>query len=163
MLQRVQTIYLALAFTCIVLLMLFPIFVISIGDEIYAEFTSYGFQLIDQTEGSTSQPYYILYIVMAMLSALGILLYKNRSKQILVVRIALIIHVLVAVAFLLFSIFGKSQLVNKISEAGIDPDTVHYGNGIGYFLLFASIPFLFLAIRGIRADDKLVKSLDRLR
>jgi len=163
MLQRIQTFYLALAFISIALLLVFPVFIISIGNDVYAEFNAHGFQLIEEAKTSNSQPYYILFIIMALFSALGILLYKNRSKQILVVRIGLVIHVLVAVAFLLFSFFGKSKMIDKITQAGIDTEQIHYTNGLGYFLLFIAIPFLLLAIRGIRADDKLVKSLDRLR
>jgi len=163
MLQRVQTIYLALAFISIALLLIFPVFIVSIGNDVYAEFNAYGFQLLEVEGTANNQPYYVLYIIMALFSAGGILLYKNRAKQILVVRIGLIIHVLVAVAFLLFSFLGKSKMIDKITDSGIDAEQVHYGNGIGYYLLFIAIPFLLLAIRGIRADDKLVKSLDRLR
>tara|TARA_Y100000589_G_scaffold328065_1_gene371367 strand:+ start:49 stop:210 length:162 start_codon:yes stop_codon:yes gene_type:complete len=34
---------------------------------------------------------------------------------------------------------------------------------VGFYMLISSIPFLFLANRGIKKDDDLVKSLDRLR
>ena len=34
---------------------------------------------------------------------------------------------------------------------------------VGFYLLISSIPFLFLANRGVKKDDDLVKSLDRLR
>tara|TARA_B100000886_G_scaffold335217_1_gene291949 strand:+ start:57 stop:218 length:162 start_codon:yes stop_codon:yes gene_type:complete len=34
---------------------------------------------------------------------------------------------------------------------------------VGFYMLISSIPFLFLANRGIKKDEDLVKSLDRLR
>jgi len=35
--------------------------------------------------------------------------------------------------------------------------------GVGFFLLPISIIFLFMAMGGIRKDEKLIKSADRLR
>lgn len=164
MLQRVQTIYLALAFICIILLLNFPIFSItSTLNEVVSvsEFNAYGFQ--STTVETETTPFYLLYIFMALFSLAGILLYKKRNKQIQVVRLGLIVHLLVAIGFLAFSLFGKSTLLNKLSETGIDNMDLKFGFGLGYYLLFISIAFIFLAIRGIRADEKLVKSLDRLR
>jgi hypothetical protein len=164
MLQRIQTIYLALAFICITLLLNFPIFSItSTVNEIVSisEFNAYGFQ--STTIESESTPFYLLYIFMALFSFTGIFLYKKRNKQIKVVRLGLIVHILVAIGFLAFSLFGKATLLNKLSETGIDNMELKFGFGLGYYLLFISIAFLLLAVRGIRADEKLVKSLDRLR
>ncbi len=164
MLQRVQTIYLALAFICITLLLTFPIFSItSTVNEIetLSEFNAYGFQ--SSANDSESTPFYILYIFMALFSLTGIFLYKKRNKQLKIVRLGLIVHTLVAIGFLVFSLFGKTTLLNKLSETGIDNMELKFGFGLGYYLLFISIAFLLLAVRGIRADEKLVKSLDRLR
>lgn len=164
MLQRVQTIYLALAFICIILLLNFPVFTINstVNDIVsVSEFNAYGFQ--SESVESESTPFYILYIFMALFSLTGIFLYKNRNKQIKVVRLGLITHIMVAIGFLVFSLFGKATLLGKLSETGIENMELKFGFGLGYYLLFISIAFLFLAIRGIRADEKLVKSLDRLR
>jgi len=163
MLQRVQTIYLTLAFICIVLLLQFSVFTVSstVNDITTTyDFNAYGFQS-DSSVSST--PFYLLYIFMALFSFVGILLYKNRNKQIKVVRLGLIVHILVAVGFLAFSLFGKQALLDKISKTVLGDVDLKFGFGIGYYLLFISIAFIFLAIRGIRADEKLVKSLDRLR
>lgn len=164
MLQRVQTIYLALAFICIILLLNFPVFTItSTVNEVatVSEFNAYGFQ--SPSIESESTPFYLLYIFMAFFSLTGILLFKKRNKQLKVVRLGLIVHVLVAIGFLAFSLFGKATLLSKLSESGIDNMELKFGFSLGYYLLFISIAFLLLAVRGIRADEKLVKSLDRLR
>ena len=164
MLQRVQTIYLALAFICIILLLNFPIFSItSTVNEIVtvSEFNAYGFQSSAIETESTA--FYLLYIFMALFSLAGLFLYKKRKKQIQIVRLGLIVHILVAVGFLAFSLFGKTTLLNKLRETGIENMDLKFDFGLGYYLLFISIAFLLLAVRGIRADEKLVKSLDRLR
>ena len=164
MLQRVQTIYLTLAFICIALLLTFPVFTISstVNDIVTtSEFNAFGFQTLNSETEST--PFYLLYVFMALFSLAGILLYKNRNKQIKIVRLGLITHLLVAIGFLTFSLFGKSVLLEKITPEGIESPELKFGFGLGYYLLFISIAFLFLAIKGIRADEKLVKSLDRLR
>ena len=65
MLQRVQTIYLALAFICIILLLNFPIFSItSTVNEIVtvSEFNAHGFK--SSTVETESTPFYLLYIFM---------------------------------------------------------------------------------------------------
>jgi LPXTG-motif cell wall-anchored protein len=164
MLQRLQTIYLALAFICIILLLNFPIFSItSTVNEIVtvSVFNAHGFKSsVVETE---STPFYLLFIFMALFSLAGLFLYKKRNKQIQIVRLGLIVHILVAIGFLAFSLFGKTTLLNKLSETGIENMDLKFGFGLGYYLLFISIAFLLLAVRGIRADEKLVKSLDRLR
>ena len=162
MLQRVQTIYLVLAFTCVSLLLFFPIFSVTttINEVIsVSEFNAYGLQ----NGQNETTPFYILYIFMALFSLAGVLLYKNRNKQIKVVRLGLIVHILVAIGFLAFSLFGKSTMLEKLTQEGIENLDIKFGHSLGYYLLFISIAFLLLAIRGIRADEKLVKSLDRLR
>lgn len=164
MLQRVQTIYLALAFICIILLLNFPVFSVTstVNDIVsISEFNAYGFQSPDIETEST--PFYILYIFMALFSLAGIILYKKRNKQLKVVRLGLIVHILVSIGFLVFSLFGKATLLDKLNTIGLENMDLKFGFGLGYYLLFISIAFLLLAVRGIRADEKLVKSLDRLR
>lgn len=164
MLQRVQTIYLALAFICIILLLNFPVFSVTstVNDIVsISEFNAYGFQSPDIETEST--PFYLLYIFMALFSLAGIILYKKRNKQLKVVRLGLIVHILVSIGFLVFSLFGKATLLDKLNTIGLENMDLKFGFGLGYYLLFISIAFLLLAVRGIRADEKLVKSLDRLR
>jgi len=164
MLQRIQTIYLFLAFICTSALLLFPIFVISSnyqGVQSNVEFNAYGLNTPGTDEGQF--PLYILFVVLAALIFLGILLFKNRKKQLMVVRVTLLLHILMALSFLLFALFGKDVLMDQLNQTGLEDIKVSFSYGIGYYLVFVSIPFLLLAIRGIRSDEKLVKSLDRIR
>lgn len=164
MLQRIQTLYLLLAFVSTSAIMFFPIFVVSSnyqGIESDVVFDAYGLNTPGIDEGHF--PLYIGFVLLALLTFLGVLLYKNRKKQILVVRISLILHLLTALSFLLFALFGKPVLMEKLSNTGFDDVEVSFKYGVGYYLMFVAIPLLILAVRGIRSDEKLVKSLDRIR
>lgn len=99
----------------------------------------------------TAQSNLLLLILTAgvgIASLIGIFLYKDRKTQLRIVLLTLLVSVINLVVY-----FAQTQ---------------KYVSGEGSYDLTAvfaiSIPvFLLLAIRGIRRDDKLVKSLDRLR
>ena len=164
MLQRVQTIYLVLAFICAVLLLFFPIFHLSVVDPdgvnmASSEVGAYGLN----GDATKLFPLYIVFIAEAMLALTAIFLYKNRRKQLLVCRLNLIFQFLVAISFLLAYFFGFDFIASQYADLGHVSENVEMKIGLGYYLLFIGIPLLLLAIRGIRADEALLKSLDRLR
>ncbi|MGV6862742.1 MAG: DUF4293 domain-containing protein [Putridiphycobacter sp.] len=164
MLQRIQTLYLFLAFGCAIALNFLPIFTVEsnyLGITESANFDAYGLNVPGTSEGQF--PFYIFFMVLALFTFAGILLYKNRKKQLLVVRFSLILHLLTALGFLLFALFGKSMIIEALAKEGLEDVTVNFKLGFAYYLVFMALPFLLLAIRGIRADEKLVKSLDRIR
>jgi len=164
MLQRIQTIYLILVFTSSLLLLFFPIFDLSLFANdgalvMSSKFGAYG------VTGDSVQPssLYLLFVLFAMLSVAAIFLYKNRKKQLLVCRINLGLQAITVVSFIAAYYFGfefiklqNSDLSNVVSNAKIN-------GAAGYYILLVGIPFLLLAIRGIKADEALLKSLDRLR
>ena len=160
MLQRVQTIYLVLALACVALQYVFPTFIIS------KEFGGKTHEIeMFLSAGWITK---IALIVMILLAVGAIILFKNRGKQIMVTRFGLITSALFAIAVICLALFGKDYLIDSTIIEGItSPEeiaaTAKVGMGIGYYLAFITVAFFFLAIRGIRADEKLVKSLDRLR
>ena len=140
-----------------------PIYFVNITNDVSVSATFGAYAMQSENLVNTKIPLYLLFILMTMLSVVAIFLFKNRKKQLLFARINLILQFLVAIGFLLFSFFGKSLLKAQLIELGHEANEVTFSMGIGYFFLFLGIPFLLLAIRGIRNDDKLLKSLDRLR
>jgi len=58
---------------------------------------------------------------------------------------------------------GIITLMMFFIEGNKTNDLVTMGYGIGYFGPIAALPFVFLANRGIKKDENLIKSLDRLR
>jgi hypothetical protein len=162
MIQRAQTIYLGLAFICMVLLLVFPIFSVEVsaeGASTTAVFGAYG--VIGEAE-SNEFPVYIVIIILALLSAAGILLYKKRPRQLLICRLNLILHLLFTAGVYLFYYFGKAFVSNGITVEGVNAEVI-FGMETGFFLMIPALAFIWLAIRGIKRDEKLVKSLDRLR
>ncbi|MCB9225106.1 MAG: DUF4293 domain-containing protein [Crocinitomicaceae bacterium] len=162
MIQRKQTIYLALAFICIVLLLFFPIF--NISSERYGEVFegSFGAHGLYSSDGNSSEfPLYVIYIVLALISAACIMLYKNRKKQLMLTRLNLIFHVLITFSFCVFFYLGKSIVTEELTSKGFA--NVSFSMDMGFIFLAATIPFLILAIRGIKHDEELLKSIDRIR
>jgi cytochrome bd-type quinol oxidase subunit 2 len=95
----------------------------------------------------------LIAIVMTALPVIAIAMFGNRKRQKRMVTVSII-------ATLSFIGAAMTQVTPFLeANAGISNDSYW----IGMVLPFISIVFLVLAFLGIRKDDKLVKSLDRLR
>jgi hypothetical protein len=93
----------------------------------------------------------LFFILIPVLSAVIIFLFKNRSLQL---RLAAILIVLIVVFIMVSGIFA--YLYMKKYHAEILP-------GFRMIIPFLQLIFSVLAYRGIKKDDNLVKSYDRLR
>jgi dipeptide/tripeptide permease len=99
----------------------------------------------------TAQSNLLLLILTAgvgIASLIAIFLYKNRKLQLRIVLLTLLVSIINLVLFFM-------QTKKFVPDAGNYALTA-------VFALFIPV-LLFFAIRGIRRDEKLVKSLDRLR
>lgn len=139
MLQRIQTIWLLLA-------------AVAAGLTFKLSFFSGNIIAADQTkkfEALTATGNWALLILTGLLTGLiliTIFLYKNRKLQIRIVLACIIVSLINLVLYYLQT--------KKFAEGNFDLTA----------LLALVIPvFLILSIRGISKDEKLVKSLDRLR
>jgi peptidoglycan/LPS O-acetylase OafA/YrhL len=94
----------------------------------------------------------ILFVLGGALSLAAIFFFKNRKLQMRLARISFIANLLgmVVVAIL---------YLNDAANQGEAEPT----DGIGAYMPILSMALLFLAIRYIKKDDTLVKSMDRLR
>jgi hypothetical protein len=81
-------------------------------------------------------------------SLISIFLYKNRKTQLRIVLVTLLVSIINLIMF-------------YMQTKKFVPGEGNY-NLTAIFAIIVPV-FLFLAIRGIRKDEKLVKSLDRLR
>lgn len=86
-----------------------------------------------------------------LLSAYTVALYKNRPKQMKFCGYSMLFQVI--------AIGSGAGILMTIG--GIGKDSISEITGIS-LLVFAWI-FQFLAIRGIKSDEKLIKSIDRIR
>ena len=154
MLQRPQTVYLILA-SILLLLTLF----VDLG-TITAELGNISLSATCAPEDLVGLKGHWFFIANIACIALGILLavfaisqFKNRPKQIKIVY-ALFFIVLLEVINVLYT---PGKVINTL-EGGLQ-----YTEGVGTYLPIAAIAFCILALKGIRKDEELVKSIDRIR
>ena len=137
MIQRIQTIYLLLAF---VLTGILPFFI----------------PLWTMTDGSAyffmqNQVYVVVLGLSTTLSLLSIVSYKKRQNQFVIDRLNIILNLILLGLFVYRSLNLSGETIT-VSE-----------KGIGMFLPIVAIVLLVLANKAIKKDEDLVKSVDRLR
>ena len=144
MIQRIQTIYLILA----VLVSGGLIFIFSLWSNVS------GVEIFATDQLNNDNIYMmvipVLFLLSALMSFAAIFFFKNRKTQIVMNRLNIVINffLLGIIVFLLLTLPGETAVSEK---------------GIGSFLPLAAILFLVLANKAIIKDEKLVKSVDRLR
>jgi hypothetical protein len=141
MIQRLQSVWLLLAAAAAFCSLQFSFYS---GNMVAANQTKSWVSL-------TAQSNLLLLILSAgvgIASLIAIFLYKNRKTQLRIVLVSLLVSILNLVLF-----FTQTKKFVP-GEGSFDLTAI--------FALMVPV-FLFFAIRGIRRDEKLVKSLDRLR
>lgn len=137
MIQRIQTVYLIIAFiTTGILSFAFPLWTLENNADYFAR---------------SSTSYSILFGLSTSLSVLSILSYKKRQNQFVIGRLNIILNLILLGLFLYHSLnlSGETPVVSE--------------KGIGMFLPIIAIAALVLANKAIKKDEDLVKSVDRLR
>ncbi|MBX2872427.1 MAG: DUF4293 domain-containing protein [Saprospiraceae bacterium] len=143
MIQRIQSLFLLLAAAA--LLGLFGLPFASTSEPVAASalFADQKYNILDHTALSAT------FIAVAVVCLLSIFLFNNRKLQMRLSLLAIIGAVVgLAVAGVLFSQDTAGQTAQL---------------GLGFGLPVVAILLTFLAYRNIQKDDKLVKSMDRLR
>lgn len=98
-------------------------------------------------------PSLLIALVITALPLVAIFMFKNRKKQ----RLIAFLSMVLTIGFIALTLMRVSTANNATSA----PTTGSYW--IGSILPVVAIVFLGMAIRAIRNDDRLVKSMDRLR
>jgi hypothetical protein len=135
MIQRIQSVYLIIV---ILVNILAVFFLAGYLDDILNLIVEFGFE------------YHLYFGIISLLSIMGLLLFKNRSSQMKVGIMNLLLN-FVALGFLVYwllSLPGEIDISKK---------------GIGLILPVISIVFIVLAQKAIKRDDELVKSANRFR
>jgi hypothetical protein len=141
MIQRVQTIWLLLAAVAGFLTTQIPLYVGTMAGDARKEYVATESLLLFATA-----------IVGSLLAVIAIFLYKNRSTQMKFTAFG----IFVSVALIALEVW---QIGSFESANGILKGTYYWGS----LFPIAMAIFFFLAAINIRKDNKLVKSLDRLR
>ena len=161
MIQRIQTVYLL-----VVVILSFVCLISSVGyftcaDEPVATFSNFTFSAMGPFANYESAGPFalgILLIMVILLSILSIMLFLHRMRQL---RLTIISNILLfgyAATYCAFAYFYKENL----QLVAPDAELVYH---MRFATVLPVICFILncLAIHGIRKDEALIRSLDRLR
>lgn len=141
MIQRIQSIYLLLAVVAGYEIISLPLYKATLVSGTVNTFLA-----------TESLPIFAISIVAGLLAFITIFLFKNRKLQMKLATLGLLLSAgLIALVVYMFSTFGKTPEVAKTSYSW------------GALLPIAMFILFILALVNIRKDEKLIKSLDRLR
>ena len=149
MIQRIQSVYLLAVTILMIICMCTPVGSIIAGTQEISEFGNLFITLPDGTKDFAPWALFIILLVAAILSFGTIFLFKKRMLQIRLTIFSSVVLIgyymaLVAYIFML------------ADEASFNPSWT-------ICLPFVALILNWLAIRGIGADEALVKAYDRLR
>ena len=160
MIQRIQTIYLAVSMILLSIVATGSEVLRFVGNDSYFVFNSFG--ISQYANASTSgkaevvdaYPFYISLIAIVLLLFITLMAYKNLSRQLKLVRIVFFLYLLLTIALVVFSFIGENQFEGGPFKREL---------GLGYLLFVLGLPFVFLANISIKRDKGLIDSLNRLR
>ena len=158
MLQRIQSLFLAVVAIACILLFFFPLAYYYNELQGNYRFFIYGIKCMDPEPKVLFSSFFTLPLIFLVIASFiftiaTIILYKNRRLQIRICAFNVLTNiVLIMVIFFFYATRIKTMTLTE-------PDY----NYIGMILPLVSLAFLILANRAIRKDEALVKSSDRLR
>jgi hypothetical protein len=141
MIQRIQTLWFLLAAACGFGMTKVSLFRATLPDGTIRELIATESLLL-----------FAIVIVISAIALVSVFLFKNRSLQL---KLS-IFGIITSASIIALEVYEIGQF--KIGYA-ITSGTYQWGGLLPVFMLI----FFFLAARGIRKDQKLIKSLDRLR
>lgn len=156
MIQRKQTIFLFFSAVALGLLFYFPLASFIGGQDSVMLYIHKVVSLVPDHHPDLpvyfNLPLLTLDVLLLLLTITSIFLFKNRKRQLGVVRV----NIILLLAMIAVFFFYEVPVLEKLSDGLADYDTGAY---------FPLIAFLFyvLAYRGIMSDEKLIRSADRLR
>ena len=180
MIQRIQSFWLVLAMSCMVLCFIVPVAeyqlsMPSTGQKVEAEFNLVAKDNPDmwnqinnldqmvvysqQASGFHTWPLIVLALASALVMLVSIFLFKDRVLQMRVVAVGFLFNV--AYVFLLFfwAVDAYGKTVVRMMQ-GADLEVTWF---VGAYAPIVSLLFLVLAHRGIKKDEAKVRAADRLR
>jgi hypothetical protein len=155
MIQRIQSVYLLLAVLLSVLFMTGNILTCNdpAGKKAELTFSGQKFSTPDNSSSGTIEiiPFTVLSVLVPVTALVAIFLFKRRKIQLKASILAVSLEILLAGTGIYYSLVLFRDLPGKIVP------------GFRAIIPLVSVLFILLAIRGIKKDENLVKSYDRLR
>ncbi len=157
MIQRKQTLFLLLAALLVLATWLAPIATYRTNAEVY-ELMTHGLYTADGVEVPDAGPRMPFSIVLSVLGAAlfaAIFMYANRKRQMRFVR---------GTYLLMLAIIAFMFITDNSIQSYLGPDgRVDHSYGPSFIMPVIALILTFMADRGIKADEDLVRSMDRLR
>jgi len=148
MIQRIQSIWLLLAAFTVLCLLFIPTIGAATNGGYYILYGS-GLKTEGLTNQATNIPLLASTILAGLISLVNVFNFRNRKLQTRIISFNILLILVLS--------FWMSQIIKSIdgiTTLDIEP---------GIFLPLIAIIFSLLAIRGIKKDEKLIRSADRLR
>lgn len=139
MLQRIQTLWLIAGLICTGLMFYLPIW--NSGENTG----------LDSLGAATHLYLLLIATLLGLFQIISIFFYKKRKMQIRFCNISIFITIIYVLTF--FAIFLQENEISNLAS----------GIQIGTILPILIIVFKFLAIKNIRKDEELIRSMNRLR
>lgn len=159
MIQRIQTIYYALAILSLAIplagMTIFSIF----SSQVTHTITLFGYYPENvETFGETLRfpdlPLFFGNLIVILLLIVTIFSFKNLKRQASIGRLTLFAYLALIIGFCVIAYFvSQWALLHKMAT----------GFGMGFYFMLPGIVFVFLGNRGVKGDRKLLDSLNRLR
>ena len=103
-------------------------------------------------------PFYSIAIILTVLAAATLFSFKNLKRQ---------FKLVISLTVLTLLLFGGSKVMSFLLEShsrtNIVGETVQTKFGLGFYCICIAAAFSFLALRGVKRDLKLIRSIDRIR
>lgn len=158
MIQRIQTLYLAIVIILLSIVTTGSTIFRFVTDSTIYKFNAFGFNGYDKTSDKiielNSYPLYISTIALVLLAFITLMSYKNLAKQLKLARMTFFIYLMLTIGMVIFSFKGGDAFISEPFKREL---------GAGYILFVAGLPFTFLANLSIKRDKALIDSLNRLR
>ena len=146
MIQRIQSVFLLLAVIATALVFVFPF---ATTDAAVASSEIFADTMYTPTDNIVLL---IFFAVVGVLALVAIFLFSNRTRQLLIGRITVLLYLIAIILMAVFFMTDSSGL-----------DTPGLDDGLGAYAAFVGFAGVALANHFIKKDDKLVRSADRLR
>lgn len=157
MIQRIQTVYLIIGSVAMFLSFVFPIVVFEGMSGLDHVLSALSFAREDGESHKLLNhiPYMILASLAGGVLLANVLLYKNLNLQRQIGRL-LYLLLIASIGTMFWLIFSN---MSSLESLDLKTDFYH----VGFYLPFVALIMNFMANRGMRRDQNLLKSLDRLR
>jgi hypothetical protein len=154
MIQRIQSLYLLLASVAVGLVFFFPLAKLVVNEEFIFTFMYRGLYQVNADGvdlAVASMPLAALFTIILLINLITIFLYKKRGLQmrLCIINILLMLGSIGVVFYYISAAFSEYEAV------------VSYG--ISFIMPLIAAILTYMAYRGVRKDELLVISMDRIR